>query len=244
MPHSVKVQIVADVICSHSYLGYTRFARAANRLRAEGVAVEVEFLPFELAPGASSEGQPLLAVLEQTFGSQAVGGALAFAERAAREGLRFEYGKAIATGTFDAHVLIADAALQDKAEPMAERLFRAHFTDGLHIGDPATLARLAAEVGVATGGVLPPKCAPASTGCAASASPACRSSSSRTCPRSPDPRPRPRCWRPCDRPPGKEHTSDRPSATAGRDRRQRPRRPPRPCGGRLVRRPGHGAPGH
>jgi predicted DsbA family dithiol-disulfide isomerase len=115
----------------------------------------VEFLPFELAPGASSEGQPLLAVLEQTFGSQAVGGALAFAERAAREGLRFEYGKAIATGTFDAHVLIADAALQDKAEPMAERLFRAHFTDGLHIGDPATLARLAADVGVATGGVPP-----------------------------------------------------------------------------------------
>ncbi|MEV0199330.1 hypothetical protein [Nonomuraea sp. NPDC050691] len=38
---------------------------------------------------------------------------------------------------------------------MAERLFRAHFTDGLHIGDPTTLTRLAAEVGVATGGVPP-----------------------------------------------------------------------------------------
>ncbi|GAA2278104.1 DsbA family protein [Nonomuraea roseoviolacea subsp. roseoviolacea] len=153
MRHTVNVRIVVDVICSHSYLGYTRFARAADRLRAEGVEVPVEFLPFELAPGASTEGRPLLAVLEQTFGPRAVTGALAFAEHATREGLRFEYGKAIATGTFDAHLLIADAALQGKAEPMAERLFRAHFTDGLHIGDPATLARLAAEVGVVTGRV-------------------------------------------------------------------------------------------
>ncbi|GGQ22965.1 DsbA family oxidoreductase [Streptosporangium pseudovulgare] len=69
------------------------------------------------------------------------------------EGLRLEYGKAIATGTFDAHRLIADAARQGKAELMAEHLFRAHFTDGLHIGDPATLARLAAEAGVTTGHV-------------------------------------------------------------------------------------------
>ncbi|WP_211266949.1 DsbA family protein [Nonomuraea candida] len=149
----MKVQLVMDVICVHSYLGYTRFTRAADRLRAEGLPVAVEFLPFELAPGAPADGRPLLAVLEQTFGPQAAAGALAFAEHAAGEGLRLEYGKAIATGTFDAHRLIADAAHQGKAEPMAERLFRAHFTDGLHIGDPATLARLAAEVGITTGHV-------------------------------------------------------------------------------------------
>ncbi|MEQ4716811.1 hypothetical protein [Nonomuraea sp. B19D2] len=64
----MKAQLVVDVICVHSYLGYTRFARAADRIRAEGIEVAVEFLPFELAPGASTEGQPLLAVLEQTSG--------------------------------------------------------------------------------------------------------------------------------------------------------------------------------
>jgi predicted DsbA family dithiol-disulfide isomerase len=152
---SVHTQIVVDVICAHSYLGYTRFARAADRLRTEGVEVTVEFLPFELAPGASTEGRPLLAVLEQTFGPEAVAGTAPFAERAAREGLRFEYGKAIATGTFEAHRLIADADRQNKAEPMTERLFRAHFTDGLHIGDARTLARLAAEIGVVMDGFPP-----------------------------------------------------------------------------------------
>ncbi|MEV4248287.1 DsbA family protein [Streptosporangium canum] len=150
---SVHAQIVLDVICAHSYLGYSRFIRAADRLRSEDVEVTVEVLPFELAPGASTEGQPLLAVLEQTFGPEAAAGTASFAARAALEGLRFEYGKAIATGTFEAHRLIASAVLQHKAEPMVERLFRAHFTDGLHIGDPATLARLAAEVGVVMDGV-------------------------------------------------------------------------------------------
>ncbi|MER5526880.1 DsbA family protein [Streptomyces sp. NPDC002677] len=150
MSTTVRVRIALDVICVHSYLGYTRFTRAADRLRAEGHRVQVEFLPFELAPGAGTEGQPLLPVLERMFGPQAVRQTLQFAEQVAAEGLELHYERAVATGTFEAHRLIARAARQGRAEQMVERLFRAHFTDGLHIGDRATLARLAEEVGVTT----------------------------------------------------------------------------------------------
>ncbi|MFF3413015.1 DsbA family protein [Streptomyces sp. NPDC002742] len=148
----MRVRIALDVICVHSYLGYTRFTRAADRLRAEGHLVQVEFLPFELAPGAGTEGAPLLPVLEQVFGPQAVQQTLRFAEQVAAEGLELHYERAVATGTFEAHLLIARAARQGRAEQMVERLFRAHFTDGLHIGDAATLARLAGEAGVTTDG--------------------------------------------------------------------------------------------
>ncbi|GAA0930700.1 DsbA family oxidoreductase [Nonomuraea longicatena] len=151
----VRVEIVLDVICSHSYLGYTRFARAAARARSEGAEVLVSFLPFELAPGASTEGWPLLAVLERSFGPDAVAATAHLAESAALEGVVLDYGSAIATGTFEAHRLIAAAARQGRAEQVVERLFRAHFTDGLHIGDPATLAELAAEAGVTSGGYPP-----------------------------------------------------------------------------------------
>ncbi|MEU4173465.1 DsbA family oxidoreductase [Streptomyces sp. NPDC026665] len=144
----MRVRIALDVICVHSYLGYTRFTRAADRLRAEGHRVQVEFLPFELAPGVGTEAEPLLPVLERVFGPQAVRQTLRFAEQAATEGLELHYERALATGTFEAHRLIARAARQGRAEEMVERLFRAHFTDGLHIGDQATLARLADEVGV------------------------------------------------------------------------------------------------
>ncbi|MFF7475512.1 DsbA family protein [Streptomyces sp. NPDC008092] len=162
MSTTVRVRIALDVICVHSYLGYTRFTRAADRLRAEGHRVQVEFLPFELAPGAGTEGQPLLPVLERVFGPQAVRQTLRFAEQLAAEGLDLHYERAVATGTFEAHRLIARAARQGRAEQMVERLFRAHFTDGLHIGDRATLARLAEEVGVTTDDSGPGPAAPAS----------------------------------------------------------------------------------
>ncbi|MFE0547782.1 DsbA family protein [Streptomyces sp. NPDC058891] len=145
---TVHVRIALDVICVHSYLGYTRFIRAADRLRAEGRQVRVEFLPFELAPGAGTEGEPLLPVLERVFGAEAVRQTLRHAEQLAAEGLELHYERAVATSTFEAHRLIARAARQGRAEQLVERLFRAHFTDGLHIGDATTLARLAEEVGV------------------------------------------------------------------------------------------------
>ncbi|POX46524.1 DsbA family protein [Streptomyces sp. Ru72] len=145
---AVRAEIVVDVICAHSYIGWTRFARAAARLREEGVDVQVDVLPFELAPGAPTTGSPLLEVLRHAFGEHAVTNALALADRAVDEGLSFDYGRAVATGTFEAHRLILLAGRQGHAEQMTERLFRAHFTDGLHIGDPQVLARLAAEVGV------------------------------------------------------------------------------------------------
>jgi predicted DsbA family dithiol-disulfide isomerase len=70
------------------------------------------------------------------------------AERAALEGLELNFERAVATGTFQAHRLIALAARQERAEQMVERLFRAHFKDGLHMGDLGTLAELAEEAGV------------------------------------------------------------------------------------------------
>ncbi|MFF8405619.1 DsbA family protein [Streptomyces sp. NPDC014846] len=145
---AVRAEIVVDVICAHSYIGWTRYARAAARLREEGVDVRLDVLPFELAPGAPTTGSPLLEVLRRVFGEHAVTDALAVAERATADGLRLDFERGVATGTFEAHRLILVAGRQGRAEEMTERLFRAHFTDGLHIGDPEVLARLAAEVGV------------------------------------------------------------------------------------------------
>ncbi|RGC65114.1 Deazaflavin-dependent nitroreductase [Micromonospora sp. MW-13] len=144
----VQVDMVLDLICVHSYIGYTRLARAAERFRSEGGEVEIRFAPFELAPGAPTEGMPLIEALTQTFGEKTVQQLGYLVTEAAKDGLELHYDRAIATGTFGAHRLVAQAAHQGRGEAMVERLFRAHFTDGLNIGDAGTLARLAAEVGV------------------------------------------------------------------------------------------------
>lgn len=144
----MKVELTMDVICAWSYMGYTRFQRAAARHRARGGEVEVAFRPFELAPGAPTDGFPLLDALRFAMGEGAPREAAKVAELARHDGLELNHGRAIATGTFEAHRLIAVASAQGRGEAMAERLFRAHFTDGLHIGDEGTLKGLAAEVGV------------------------------------------------------------------------------------------------
>lgn len=147
----VRVDVVLDLICVHSYIGFTRLERAAERWREQGGEIEIRIAPFELAPGAPTTGSPLLEALEQTFGPEAARNVGHMAAAAVQDGLELHYERAIATGTFGAHALVARAARQGLAEPAVERLFRAHFTDGLNIGDPRTLARLAGELGVTAG---------------------------------------------------------------------------------------------
>jgi predicted DsbA family dithiol-disulfide isomerase len=52
------------------------------------------------------------------------------------------------TNSFDAHRLITLAQSQGQGDQMNERLFRAYFSEGRHVGDHDTLSTLAADVGV------------------------------------------------------------------------------------------------
>ncbi|MEU4805712.1 DsbA family oxidoreductase [Actinosynnema sp. NPDC023587] len=147
---TVPVDFTLDLTCVHSYLGFTRFERAAARLRERGVAVSVRFHPFQVSSDAPEEGEPLSAVHERFFGSrwkvaEATG---SMAEVGARDGLEFNFDRAVHANTFRAHRLVAAASAQGAGEAAVERLFRAYLTDGINIGDPGALARIAAEVGV------------------------------------------------------------------------------------------------
>ncbi|MGW4470433.1 DsbA family oxidoreductase [Nonomuraea sp. NPDC004354] len=141
----MKVEIFSDVVCPWCYIGHRRFARAAARFAGE---VEVTYRPFELNPDAPVEGEPLLEALGRKFGGSAAQMTEHVAAVGAEEGLELRFGQAISANSFEAHRLIELAAGQGLAARMADRLFAAHFTDGLNIGDPEVLAKLAAEVGV------------------------------------------------------------------------------------------------
>jgi predicted DsbA family dithiol-disulfide isomerase len=67
---------------------------------------------------------------------------------ASKEGLEFHVDRVQVGNTFDAHRLVHLAAESGQAGAMKERLMRAYFTEGEAVGDPATLQRLAAEVGL------------------------------------------------------------------------------------------------
>ncbi|MBH1937740.1 DsbA family oxidoreductase [Streptomyces sp. AV19] len=145
---NMKVRIVLDIACAWSALGYARFKHAVERFRAEGGAVDVEFLPFQIVPDAPAEGELLSEVHRRVFGPSAEEQTARMTALAARSGLELNFDKAIFTNTLDAHRLIAHAAAQDRGEQMAHRLFSAYFTEGLNVADPSVLERLARETGV------------------------------------------------------------------------------------------------
>lgn len=70
-------------------------------------------------------------------------------ERMARDvGLEYNFNSVILTNTFDAHRLTMFAKRYGLMKEMTERLLRAYFTHGKHIGDHATLVQLAEEIGM------------------------------------------------------------------------------------------------
>ncbi len=142
------VDVVVDFVCVHCYLAFTRFRRAAHRYRDRGGTVRVRFRPFQLRPDASPDGEPLFAVHTRERGEEFARQVAADTTIGAADGLDIRLGGAVFTNTAAAHRPVATAAEQGLAEEMAQRLFRAYFTDGVNIADPHVLDRLAAEVGV------------------------------------------------------------------------------------------------
>ncbi|SNR79223.1 DsbA family oxidoreductase [Actinomadura mexicana] len=136
----MKVEFTHDIACVWSALGYTRFQRAAEEHRAGGGELEVVFRPYRTV--VSSAGTPQSpAHLQPDPVAQ-------IARAAAADGLVVNLDRIVPAPTAHAHRLIALAAAQGTAEDMAARLYRAHFSDGLDIGDANVLRDLAFAIGV------------------------------------------------------------------------------------------------
>jgi predicted DsbA family dithiol-disulfide isomerase len=144
----MKVEIFSDVVCPWCYIGQVRFARAAEAFRAKGGTLEVVMRPFQLNPDASAEGEPLVPFLEEKYGAGVPQMLARVTAAAEQEGLKLDYDAAVSANTAEAHRLTAVATAQGLGEEMAQRLFRAYFTEGRNVADPEVLAGLAAEVGV------------------------------------------------------------------------------------------------
>lgn len=149
MSQVVKVDIWSDIACPFCYLGKRKFEAGVT---ASGVAVEVEYRSFELAPDTPVEvsGSHLERLAEKLRVS--LDEARAMEQRVtdlAREiGLAFDYGRVRPTRTLNAHQLLHYAKARGSQVAMKERLLAAYFTEGRQVGRIDELADLAAEVGL------------------------------------------------------------------------------------------------
>ncbi|MGN6575300.1 MAG: DsbA family oxidoreductase [Nocardioides sp.] len=153
MSSVLKVDVWSDIACPWCYVGKRRFAEGVRRYQAAGGGeVEVEYHSFELAPDtpvdfqgseadflADHKGLPLDQVRQMLA---------QMTEVARAEGLEFDYDSLQHTNTLKAHEALHAAKAAGRQAELKERLLRAYFTEGRHIGYDDELADLAAEVGL------------------------------------------------------------------------------------------------
>jgi predicted DsbA family dithiol-disulfide isomerase len=144
----VRLEVWSDVVCPWCYIGKRKLENALDTWNGE--PVEVRWRPFQLDPGSPNDGAPMSEALAVKFGgADKVTAAHAHvASVAASVGLEYHLDKTRQANTLDAHRLITLAADQGVQEAVQERLFRANFTEGAHIGDPEVLVGLATEAGL------------------------------------------------------------------------------------------------
>ncbi|WP_042170923.1 DsbA family oxidoreductase [Paenibacillus gorillae] len=153
----MKIEVWSDFACPFCYIGKRRLEGALEQF-AHRDDVEVEFRSFELDPNAKRDvDYDVNDMLSKKYGmsrEQAEANNRNLTEQARTLGLDYHMDKMVLTNTFDAHRLTYLAAKSGKREEMAERLFKAYFEEGKHLGDHDTLADLAVEVGIERGEAL------------------------------------------------------------------------------------------
>lgn len=145
------IDVWSDVVCPFCYLGSVQLHKAVEQFEhREHVVIRTR--AFELDTRTPAEVDAPLAELVARKYSMPVAQAEAFHRKleaeAATLGMEWHFDVARVGNSFDAHRLIALAGSQGLSLAMAERLFRAYFSEGQLISDHAVLDELATEVGV------------------------------------------------------------------------------------------------
>ncbi|HEV7956091.1 MAG: putative dithiol-disulfide isomerase, DsbA family [Microbacteriaceae bacterium] len=149
MSETIKVDIWSDVQCPWCYIGKRRFEEGAAQFGGE---VEVEYHSFELAPDTPVDfaGSPV-DYLSQRKGlpieqvQQMLERVTTIAESV---DLHYDYDAVQQTNTIKAHELLHYAKSKGRQLEMKERLLKAYFVEGRHVGRIDDLADLASEIGL------------------------------------------------------------------------------------------------
>ncbi len=146
----MKVEIYSDVVCPWCYIGLRRFERALAGFSGASDVVVV-FRPYQLDPAAPAEPFPLRDRLARKFGARADDMVENVTRTAGAEGIEIDFDIGVAANTLAAHRLLwlverdhGPAVQRD----LATRLFAAHFTEGIDVGDRDRLVEIASIAGL------------------------------------------------------------------------------------------------
>ena len=149
----LRIDIWSDIACPWCYVGKRRLEAALAQFSGRD-AVEIVWRAFELDPSAprvrdnSVSSAERLAKKYGTSTAQAQGMIDRMTNVARADGLDFHFERLQSGNTFDAHRVLHLALERGQQDAVKERFLRGYMSEGEPIGEPETLVRLAAEVGL------------------------------------------------------------------------------------------------
>lgn len=146
---AIKVDVWSDIACPWCYIGKRKFEAGAAQFGGE---VEIEYHSFELAPDTPVDfdgSETDFLAHHKGIPPEQVAGMLERVTGIAEQvGLHYDYEALQHTNTVLAHQLIHYAKAHGRQLDMKERLLKAYFEEGRHLGRVEELADLAAELGL------------------------------------------------------------------------------------------------
>jgi predicted DsbA family dithiol-disulfide isomerase len=148
----IKIDIWSDIACPWCYIGKRHLEAGIAALGEDAPDVDIEYHSYELAPDTPVDfegsevdflaGHKGIPVEQARMMIDRVTGV------AASAGLDYDYDALRHTKTLKAHELLHFAKAHGRQLELSERLFRAYFTEGRHVGRVEELVALATEVGL------------------------------------------------------------------------------------------------
>ncbi len=147
----MKIDIWSDIMCPFCYIGKRKLEGALLAFEHKE-DVQIVWHSFQLDPTIEHEpGKDLYTYLAERKGQThewAVKVHNQMTETAKKEGLIYNFDKAVIANSFDAHRLIQLAKTHNLGDVMEERLFKAYFTEGKNISDHNTLMQIGMDAGL------------------------------------------------------------------------------------------------
>ena len=147
----MRIDVWSDVVCPWCYLGKRRLEEALAGLDFAD-EIEVHWRAFQLDPTATAEPKDLRTALERKYGPGAFEGMKRrLGPLGEAVGIDYRFDDAVRVTSVPALMLVAWVEANEGAEVadrLHDRLFRAYFTEGADIADPANLVGWAVDVGV------------------------------------------------------------------------------------------------
>ena len=147
----VKIEAIHDLVCSWCPIGRSNL-KAALIILDKQIVVEIEYLPFELNPEMSSEGETIEAHLIRRNGwtkEQFMHYRTDLVEVAKEAGLIYDYSKRTHYyNTAKAHRLVHFAQAFQKQDAVVDALTEQYFTQGVNLSEDKNLLDIATSVGL------------------------------------------------------------------------------------------------